>query len=435
MAEIFKINDVEYEFECKLSNPDGQEILFTKSAIRGMTLVDNIFDPFVNGSISIANPYDFIEDKYFLRGDGRDHLYIKFNPKDSKEKIENTYAIVADSDTVNPMVRSENIKTFSLMDLDALPFMDKVPYGKVYSGKVGDIIKEIFTELLGENLVNKDKWEAGDFTMTYIPPTTFRYIDVLRYLLRMYYSKDDEIWVKGFILREDEKYTLQLLSKIYADNDKNAIEAFPLGDLTDKVDTTNENNPPSGPPVNEYIGQLRNLGYSTPLYDWTKDYFLNSLVIGYDRIMGQSRIQKLKFDDVKTRWTAKFVDVFKSISGKPKPFGIKNNTTNTRFKYYKFPYAVSDGARLVEAEMHNNLTFLNLQVAFSNIGDVKRRSSKFIDIFSTRGNTKLKSDEKILGRWYVTEVRHIFYADLYMNQIFACKTYIGPKSNVNENVD
>ena len=63
--------------------------------------------------------------------------------------------------------------------------------------------------------------------------------------------------------------------------------------------------------------------------------------------------------------------------------------------------------------MHNNLTFLNLQLAFFNIGDVNRRSNKFIDIFSTRGKSELKSDEKILGRWYVTEVRHIFFADLY----------------------
>lgn len=435
MAETFKINDVDYEFECKLSNPDGQEISFTKSAIRGMTLVDNIFDPLTNGTISIANPYDFIEDKYFMRGDGRDEIFISFKPKDSDKKIEHTFAIIDDANVVNPMARSENVKTFTLMDIHGLPFMDNVPYGKKYSGKIGDIIKEIFIELLGEEHVDGDKWESGDFLINYIPPTTFRYIDVLSYLLRLYYAKDGEIYVKGFIVREDGKYTLQLLSKIYAENDKNVIEAFPLGDLTDKIDTTNENNPPSGPPVKEYIGQLRNLGYSTPLYDWTKDYFLNSLIIGYDRIMGQSKIEKLTFDNVKSKWTAKFVDVFKSISGKPKPFGIKNNTTNTRFKYYKFPYAVSDGVKLVEAEMHNNLTFLNLQIAFTNIGDVGRKSSKFIDIFSTRGNTDLKSDEKILGRWYVTEVRHVFFSDLYTNQIFACKTYVGPKSSVKEDVD
>jgi len=435
MAEIFKINDVEYEFECKLSNPDGQEISFTKSAIRGMTLVDNAFNPFTSGTISIANPYDFIEDKYFMRGDGRDVLYIMFKPKDGDDKIQYSYILLDDSDSGNPMVRSENIKTFSLMDINMLPFTDNVPYGKVYSGKIGTIIQEIFIELLGEELVDKENWEEGDFLINYSPPSTFRYMDLLGYLLRLYYAKDEEIYVKGFILKDKEKYSLQLLSKIYSKNNDNVIEAFPLGDLTDKIDTSNVNNPPSGPPVKEYIGALKNFGYSTPLYNWTTDYFLNSLVMGYDRIMGQSKIHRLTFDSVKEKWVKKFVDVFKSIDGKPKGFGIENNTTSKRFKYYKFPYAVEDCSKLVEAEMHNNLTFLNLQMSFTNIGDVSRRCAKFVDVFSTRGNTELKSDEKILGRWFITEVRHTFFADLYTNQVFACKTYIGPRSNVKEDVE
>jgi len=435
MAETFIINGVEYEFECKLSNPDGQEVSFTKSAIRGMTLIDNVFDHLTSGTISIANPYDFIEDEYFLRGDGRDELYIMFKPKDGDVKIENTFVIVDDSDTANPAVRSENVKTFSLLDANVVPFMDTVPYGLTFNGKIGTILQDIFIDLLGEDKVDKQNWEAGDFTISYTPPVTFRYIDLMRYLLRLYYAKDGEIYVKGFIGKDKGKYTLRMLSKIYAENKDNTIEAFALGDLTDKIDTSNVNNPQSGPDFKGYIGSLKALGYSTPLYNWTKEYFLNSLVIGYDNILGQSKIEKLDFDVVKDKWAKKFVDVFKTVDGKPKPFAIKNNTTDKRFKYYKFPYPVSDGVKLVEADMHNNLTFLNLQMSFANIGDTTRRPGKFIDIFSTRGNTELKSDEKILGRWFVTEVRHIFFADLYTNQVFGCKTYIGPRSNVKEDVD
>ena len=43
MADIFKINDCEFECEFKLTNADGQEVKFTKSAIKGMTLIDNMF--------------------------------------------------------------------------------------------------------------------------------------------------------------------------------------------------------------------------------------------------------------------------------------------------------------------------------------------------------------------------------------------------------
>ncbi len=436
MAEVFLINGIEYEFECKLTNPDGQEISFTKSAIQGMTLIDNLFGVMTSATISIANPYDYIEDSYFLRGDGRDRVHLMFKPKEGEDnsKIENEFVVVNDTDTVNPMARSENIKTLDLMDVNFVPFMDLVPYGKVYSGKVGKLVQELFIELLGDDVVDKENWEEGDFSITFIPPVTYRYIDVLGYLIRMFYGKDEDIFVKGFLGRSEGKYNLKFISKLFAKNNDETQEAFPLGDLTSEVDTDNPNNPQSGPEVKEYIGGLRNLGYSTPMYDWTKDYFLNAVVTGYDPTMGQQRIQVLKFDDVRDKWTKKFVDVFKSISGKPKPFAIKNDTTKKRFKFYKFPYPVEDCVKLVEAEMHNNLTFINLQISFSNIGDSKRRAGKFIDVFTTRGDTKLKSDEKILGRWLVTEVRHIFLADLYINQLYACKTYIGPNSNVKEDV-
>lgn len=441
MAEVYKINDIEFECEFKLSNPDKQEVSFTKSAIRGMTLSDNVFDPFMSGTISIANPYDFIEKDYFLRGDGRDEFLIKFKPKDATDKLdkfEQTFVIIDDSDMVNPVVRSENIKTFTLIAKEAIAFSDQIPYGKIYSGKVGAILKDTFKEVLGEDKVDNDHWEEGDFIIdNYIPPSTFRYIDVMRYFIKLYYAKDGDIYVKGFISHDDEtgKFRLDLLSKIFAENNKNTIEAFALGDLTDKIDTNNPNNPPSGPPVGEYIGAMKNLGYSTPFYGWTSDYFINSLVFGYDNILGEHKILKIKFEDIKKKWQKKFVDVFKSISGAPKPFAIKNNSTDEKFKRYKFPYPVEDGVKMVESDIHNSLTFYNLQASFSNIGNTLRRSGKFVDIFSTRGDQKLKSDEKILGRWYVTEVRHIFFADLYTNQLFCCKSYIGPQSVIDEKVD
>lgn len=439
--KTFKINGLDYDCEFKLSNPDKQEVIFTKSSIRGMTLIDNIFDPFMSGSISIANPYDFIEKDYFLRGDGRDEFSIKFKPTsspDKKSKFEEVFVIIDDSDVGNPLVRSENIKTFTLISKNAIAFSDMLPYGKIYSGKIGKILKDVFKEVLGDDKIDSDNWEEGDFIIdSYIPPATFRYVDVLRYFLKLYYAKDGEIYVKGFINYDTEtkKFRLDLLSKIYSENDKNTIEAFPVADMTDKIDLNNPNNPPSGPPIGGYNGPMKNLGYSTPFYGWTSDYFINSLIFGYDKTIGEHRMIKLKFEDIRKKWKTKFVDVFKSISGEPKPFAIKNNSTDEKFKRYKFPYPVEDGAKMVEADIHNSLTFYNLQASFSNIGSTMRRSGKFVDIFSTRGDQKLKSDEKILGRWYVTEVRHIFFADLYTNQLFCCKTYVGPNSKIDEKID
>lgn len=444
MAEIFKINDIDYECEFKLSNPDDQEISFTKSAIKGMTLIDNVFEPFMSGTITIANPFDFIENDYFLRGDGRDEFLIKFKPKESlgfkNEEFEHSFVIIEDSDTINPMSRSENHKTFSLVAKDSISFMDNIPYGKVYSGKIGDILKEIFKEVLGEESIDKDNWESGDFNITYYPPATFRYMDLVRYLLRLFYAKDDEIHVKGFLSYDavKKKYVFMLLSKIFKDNKKYEMESFAVGDLVTDIGYDNSNNPTGQIPFGNYIGQLRSFGCSTPLYSWTTEYFINSLVIGYDKILGQQRIKSLTFDDIKEKWKQKFVEPFTSKGGMPKPFAIKNKSTDKRFKRYKFPYPVEDGSKIVEAEMHNALTFYNLQLTFSNIGNSSRTSGKFIDVFSAKKvetQDELESDSKTLGRWFVTEIRHIFLADLYTNEVYATKTYIGPNTNIKEDIE
>jgi hypothetical protein len=98
------------------------------------------------------------------------------------------------------------------------------------------------------------------------------------------------------------------------------------------------------------------------------------------------------------------------------------------------PFQIEDSVKIIEAEMNAALIFYNLQATFVNLGDTFRQSGKFIDIYKTK-KEQWKSDEKLLGRWLVTEIQHIFYADLYRNQFFCTKTYIGPTSNVSDDAE
>lgn len=437
MSKVFKINDIEFECEFKLTNADGQSIDFTKSAVRGMTLVDNIFEPFETGTISIANPYDALEDNYFLRGDGRDKFKIKFKGKDQpdSEKYENEFAIIGDSNDGYPDTRTENIKTFSLVDAKILPFLETVPYGKVFAGKVGDILKEIFEDL-AEGKVGD--WESGDFEIEYIPPLNFRYIDVVYYLLRIFYAKAGDLHVKAFILwsHKDEKFSFQLITKIFEDNSKKEklMDAFGLGDHTHEFKSENPNNPPPGAETGKYIGPTKNIGYSTPLHNITNNFFVNRLVHGYDPILGETKVRKIDIKKLKEKWKKKFVDVFSSVGGKPKPFIVLNKTNTQKFKHYRLPYPIENSVKIVEAELNSAMVFYNLQCSFSNMGYTSRQSGGFIDIYKSK-EEQLKSDEKLLGRWLVTEVRHIFFADLYRNQLFCTKTYVGPTSNYKEDAE
>lgn len=451
MGQVFKINGVDYDCEFKLRNSDNQVINFTKSAVFKMVLLDDFFNPFMRGIVSISNPYDAIENSYLIRGDGRDILNISFKPvadeQDTgfKDNIFEQEFVLFDEDStsINSDTRSEMLKNFVIISKDAIRFMDLIPYGKIYRGKVGDILKEIFKEVLGDAAVDNNNWASGDFLTEYFPPATFRYMDLINYLLRIYYAKHDDLYVKGFINYDPivKKYKLQLLSKLFQDNVKNKIEAFIVGDLTTTTGFDNPNNPPAGPPTGKEMGGLRSFAYLTPCYLWTNEYFLNSLVSGYDRLLGQHKMHKIKFDDVRERWNKKFVKPF-NASDHVIPFAIKNMSTNKKFRRYTFAYQVEDGVRMVEADMINNLTFYNLQFTFQNIGSPHRRAGKFIDIVSPRpvyderGNeTSFKSEEKVLGTWFLTRVEHIFSGDSYSNTMYATKTYIGPRAKVKLNVE
>jgi hypothetical protein len=58
-------------------------------------------------------------------------------------------------------------------------------------------------------------------------------------------------------------------------------------------------------------------------------------------------------------------------------------------------------------------------------GDPGRATGTFIDVFKLK-NDKSKSDEKLLGRWLVTSVRHVKLLNTYRNEIYCVKTYVGP---------
>ncbi len=88
----FKINGVDYFCYFEISpdedaawfvEPDEMtfeearnKIRLTKSAIVNLDIVENVFEPFVSGHITVNNPFDYIEDNHFTRGDGTDYLHV-----------------------------------------------------------------------------------------------------------------------------------------------------------------------------------------------------------------------------------------------------------------------------------------------------------------------------------------------------------------------
>lgn len=443
MSEIFKINgaDFECEFQIKDEN-DEVKIDFTKSAVKGLDLSENLLEPFTNATIMINNPLDLVESAHLTRGDGRDKFSFSVKGKDASDsdKLEYDFVISNESNQASKTDRTANYKVYNLIDINYFKLNEPIPYGKRFRGAVGDIIKSILKDIVGEDIVDEENFEPGDnvidlFPEHILPPVSQRYSDLLKYLLRIYYMEDDGLYVRGFLTfdRSKKKYSLLPITKIFKENKDNTIEAFGASDFSDKS-ASNKNNPPPDTQTNKYLSPLYNTNLSTPMIDYSNTYFLNIAASGYDPILGEHGVREVRLKDIKDKWKEKFVDVFSSAGGKPKPFLPLNKAkTEGIFKTFSSPFPLEKARNLAEAELTANMTFYNLQLIINNLGDTKRTSGKFIDIF--RQDKEQDVDKKLLGRWLVTKVRHEFVGDSYQNTLQCIKTYVGPGAKITDDID
>jgi hypothetical protein len=427
MADTTEINGAQYEFEYKLSNSDG-ELKFNDTTINTLEIIDNFFSPFLSGSVTLANPFNFIESELLLKGDGTDIFYIKLNPVDDKESVlEHEFVIIGEQNLIDDGTALKNKKVYFLDSKDAYALRAVFPYSKKYRGKGGDIIKDI---LKAFEFPVDEEMEPGDFIVKdnpefIIPSLAYRYSDLLYYILQRYYYIDGDLGVKGFLRKVDNKYTMQIISKLYSENQKNVIETFTSADLsTDSK--SNPNNHPQTADIKQYISEINSNDIKTPFTSISNAYYMNTLVSGYNPILGESELIEVRLEETRDKWKEKFVDVFTSIGGKVDSFlNLNDIKIGKGFKILRLPGNTSDNAKIVEAGLVNDFIFLNMQLNLTVVGDTKRQAGKFIDIFKLK-NENIDSDKKMLGRWFMTSVRHVKILNTYRNEIFCTKTYTGP---------
>ena len=485
----FKINGAEFwcnflisrneNAENAYSNEDG--LMLTQSSIISLDLHESLFEPFVSGSITINNPYDYFDEKHNVSGAGEDFLHIRFydytdqeNPNLDLIKLEYSFVITAESNSVSKTDRSNNFKSFSLIDKNYFKLNKLVPYNisfprqdrvnskgeKVYAKKsIGDIIKDdILIPVLGEDIIDDDNWDSGlhiidkavgtelsSYLERIHPGVHWRYSDILKYLLRFNYAETQNgLPVQTFLQfdRSKNKYTLKPLNEYFKNNDRYVQEAFAIGDLTPvsseyersqtNTYSSNKNNPYSNEdiPFNLYQGTIKNADLSTPYTFYTNEFFVNYIVSDYNTFLGSTFITKITVEDTKRLWEEDFIKSFKLLGGTPNAFLNFTDEGNRPIKPFSLPkFEHQDCVNITRAQMVSNLTFFNLQLTLDNLGDTGRKPGRFVDVVKFIEEEDLV-DKKLLGRWFVTNVHHRFFKTSYQTLIQCIKPYVGPARDV-----
>lgn len=436
------LNGVAFRYEYRLYN-NVSSVRFNDSAVISLVLDDDFFCPFMSGCIILANNFNYIENDFVLRGDGTDKLYIYLEHeiddgggKKVKKIIEQTFTVVEEFNFIDDSTQIKNRKMYKFIHEDESLMRELFPYEKRYYGSAGNILKEILGRDLNF-LVDDKVFPAGNlvidsFPEMIIPTTPFRYLDIIFYLLKYYYvAGSGGLPEKGFLKRNSHtnKYELITLSKdIFERHNELVYEAFHSGDLATDY-RVNPNNPPSeGALTRAYINNVVSTNVTVPGTSVSNTYYMNALVTGYDHMYGSSRIRKIMVRDIRDKWAEKFVDVFKTVGGKPKKhINLSDIKIGNGYKTVRLPFTFEDSINITIADMVTNFTFFNQQMNINVLGDLGREPGTFIDVYKTKNDPNHRGDEITLGRWLVTGVKHMKINNTFRNQIFCAKTYAGPE--------
>ena len=466
---LYKINNAEYKAKFILTQEGGtsEQINFSKSAVRGMDIEENFFEPFTNGNIYLNNALDMIEDGNLIRGDGKDEFEIQFEPTDQgsgdggavRKPLNYKFVISNELNSTSKTDRLNNFKTYQLLDANYHKLNAAIPYGKRFRGKVGNIILEIFEEFGMSVAGCGGDWEVGDMEIDllpehFLPPTTFRYSDLIKYLLKINFVKHGKTYWRIFLYwcRECGEFKYKSPATIFPEYAEHLIEQFMADDLIGDPKTekklVNPNNPGTGvgyTPTNVNNSPLMNSDFSSPMLIYTNAFFNNLLVSNYDPILGEHIMNLIRIKDVKSEWKKKVVDPFTYVGGTPQPWCILNTQKQNVFRNLGFPFPTDRMAQLAEAELTTNMTFFNLQLNIDTLGNVNRQPGEFIDVSAARAqkgdgenpysgdDINHRSDAKVFGTWFITKVRHEFSSskvDNYTNLLQCIKPHIGPGTPV-----
>ena len=439
------------DFNIGTAEIDGGEgaTPWSKVAIRSMNIEENIFEPFSRGTVTLIDPENLLEDGFLTRGDGDDTVTLKFRPEDSSPgEVQADFKLVinGESNSVSRSDRLNNLKTYELLDANYFKLNEPIPYGERFRGLIGDIILRIFKKF--EIPVDEAGWEPGAheidiFPEHILPPISFRYSDLVKYLIRINYNEAGEgsggsasgtskTYVRSLLYwdRNNMNYVFKSLETIY--KKPTCHESFVAGEFPDGQ--PNANNTGEKGPV-YYISQLHSTGLTTPMLTYSNAYFMNFLVSGYDPQLGEHGLREIRIEDVKKKWADVLkIEDFPVLGGKAKPFMPLNPAKKHElFRTFSLPFSLDKVAKLAEAEMIGNMTFYNMELTLHQLGDVTRRVGMFVDVenLAKASNT----DAKLCGRWLVTKCTHEFINNSYYNTLFCTKIYTGPGAEENSRVE
>jgi|GEM_PF-5933748 len=479
-----------FEIFVTLDNHSSKPYPLPNAHILEMVIEENLMDWPYRGYIIYSNKNEGIErninnDAWFYRMDARDEINIKVKVVDPKNKVNfprevwemDLDFIVYDMEDILVPNITNKMKKIYFWDKRYQMMMDKKLYWSTATAQklknaayltdmeramlTGDAIEKLLTDAAGyENSIDKENWDRGSNKIFYTSPMHNSIVDDLNELLSGHLSETkDDMAIFKYSNRVDKQWQLVPIHKLFDAAGKSAdapgnlqIEHLFFENIeNDSVGDTSPYRAPYKEDLSytvdiksaeynkiatyEYVDMAgvdnTNTLVSKPVYSYSLKN--GNFLMDYEA----NEIESVR-NDFKTLYT-------NNVLGDGEAFPMftlnqtKTNQINTQpeFTFSKVSYADTKQNRLVLGKgkiLYAGL-MLNAFIKFRLLGSTHRTVGKFVGIDRKTTDVKYKFDNKICGQWLVTNVKHIWNHNRYVNDVCAVKVHMYNDNGVKEDIE
>ena len=488
------ISDNKYKVKIVLFNSSNKIAKINYSAVKELKITDDVTMFGAQGYLIFDNTLDALESfqsvgrgadgstqniftPYQFRNDGRDYLYVRFEPHLVSDELN-----IRNNPKTLPLPVLDYI--FCIYDMEDIIFEDKtVKHKKLYfqdymfsmlteknasfsTGKIkkgisngdrslytGEAIAELLTSVSNYYNVpcNFADWDRGAGKIFYSSPANYKAIDDLYYLLDYHVSDSSNEYAPAILQRKAYKWSLTPLSKIFQQSYVKGLpgqgdiggvrlrENFILGKQNagdDGILDTKARNPSFAPfavKLTDYP-LIENFQVSNMSATDMSNSIVSHMVHNYNFSDKQFNVDVENNNITKSTavYNKLFVQTQKGgVGAQPSTNITLNQTRSTQQSILNNYNPHPDPLVRLNSGRNRFLmssVFLNTCISFRARGNVIRSAGNFITVSRYDSQAASEFDNKMLGSYFVTKIEHVFTTGSYTNNIVAIKTYNYDKS-------
>lgn len=449
----------------------GNKRLLNADAINNLTIVDNIFVPFITGSIIINNSKDTLQSSLDkanaldFAGNNRDYLIVDIMPNvtgnlendANDEKLRKAFNM-AYIFSINELQDSDdaaaNLNTMNFRDLrhqqaiensdlfsSALVVQKKNPDTALQdfnnserSVLTGELLKEIILQTYGveeDKIIDKENFDLGATKIMWYSRGNTNAFQSMMYVHSLHQSEKDKDPCLFFYDYSINKFKNISFTKLFelqkTEPEKYVLETFVIGSGLGASSNANV-------PGNEGGARLTTISniLEHKLSPLNGNEFTRSITNNiFITIAPGDRNFYFNCTDGSVKQILKdfnklYVEPFKEKIPSARPSIELSDVENCSFLK---PRIISSIMPLDYSGIIRNNMLMDLiisggdNIVFRTLGSTHRRSGKFIDIVTESDVADSGVDNNLIGRWLVVSVSHVFMGNSYYNIIEAVKTY------------